>query len=429
MVIMPNRGESQPEVSTVASRQFPGSGQGRRRYFVTGLVCITVIAGLSQNIVDTYLPLPFITYVDDVFLLITLIAVFPRMSRAPGHTAVLIILWFTVMLFAAYRTVLTGLISNEDMFTLLRQVLMPVVAVAIGLVLERYEWEFIFRFSVLVAAINAAYIGLEVLGIRLVDPGIIAARRGLYLFPGGVPGHYLVFGESSTFIRAGGLYLNPPTTGILTAFGAVVALNLRRSNWGIWVAITLSIATFLTVSRAGILILAAGLALPWLVRRVGPLVSYLVLGTVALFVAIDLASVEGTGIHLDGLTSGLLDAWKSVIGRGFGYAGNFTRHLESMESAESLVGIAFSAAGLAAVAIFAFLVIGLLARLQDVNEKWIPGLGLGIATAALFAETAGSINATVPLWICLGVSLGTHLRRSLPEKDAGVRRQANRSGY
>lgn len=379
------------------------------------IAILAMIAGLAQNVVSTYVAAGAVNYVDDALVLLMIPVAFNRLLSGSKGPFGWVFAWFLVLVVAFVQTLAVGTITTGDAFILFRQVTMPAILIFVGMTLTRAEWSRIAKATVWIGLLNVPYILLEVFrGIRLVDPSIIAVRKGLYIFPNGLPGHYMSFSDSGApggSIRAGGIYLNPPTTGILLALAASIAWNTRR-GWSRWVFTgLLAFCTYETHSRGGLLVLAAGVGFAVLGKVIGRAVASTILLILGLLAAFELAKVSGSAIHLEGLIGGLTDAWNYPFGRGFGYAGNFTRHLVTMESAESLSGIAFSAGGVLAVALYIVLLGALVVRLAS-DQSWMAATALGLVTAAMVAETAGSLDATVPGWLMVGYVM-------VADKDVG----------
>lgn len=233
---------------------------------------------------------------------------------------------------------------------------------------------------------------------------MLAASDGVWV-SGGLPGYYYGYDfAGSTIVRAGGLVLNPPTAGLVTAAGAVLALVVFQSRWRYLLATVLTLATVATGSRGGLVVIAAGLVLPWVIDRLGSATAVVIAVFVGAGAAMEVASQGGSAYHVGGLLGGLTDAFRWPFGRGFGFAGNFADR-QIAESAESLAGIAFSGMGLVAVAVFVVCGVALVRRALSGDQKRLALMSLGILVTALVAETAGSLNGTVILWLTLGYVL------------------------
>lgn len=374
---------------------------------ILGKVAVAaMLAGLAQNVVATYVSSGIVFSVDDVLVIIMGLLAATRAAGMPGALAIGLFGWLTSLSLAALTATQVGLVDSGDTLLLFRQVIMPAVLVFSGLVLSPADWRLVTRWAIAVAVVNALYVMIEILGFRPIDPSVIAQAKDLYIYSEGVAGNYLTFNsDGSTSVRAGGLFLNPPIAGIALALGSVLTLHTTKGRWRIPLTLFLAAATVATVSRGGFLVLAAGVLVPALVRRLGRIASAAIISPIVFVIGYDLAATKGSGIHLEGLIGGLADAWAHPFGRGFGYAGNLIAGLATTESAESLAGIAFSAGGLVTVALYAAMLLSLSTRLRAQNHRdqtAVAALALGALSAALFAETAGSLNATVPLWLAVG---------------------------
>jgi hypothetical protein len=254
---------------------------------------------------------------------------------------------------------------------------------------------------------------LEWFGIRLIDPASLVERSGRDISSYyGLPGYYTywvsegsifrVFGDSN-ITRLGGLALNPPIAGVVTAVALVFLWHTPPFPWRRALLPLLGLATLLTFSRGGWLIVLLGVFLPVLVRRIG--VTFTTALTVpAIWLVGQQVSEDGnSSSHANGLLVGLNDAFESGIGVGFGRVGNLVSYTGQAVASESLAGIAFSASGIVMVVIILALLLVLIGRLP--TGSWEPALAIGILIAALLSESAGAVNGTIPAWLAIGVVL------------------------
>jgi hypothetical protein len=374
---------------------------------VLGLISIiALLAGTLQNIILTYFPVGPGQYLDDVVVIILVVLSTLRWGNAKARPAILIIFWTLALVLAFYRTNSLGLLLNADTFVLFRQVFIPAALIMVGLVLSKREWWLIVRTAIFLGLANSAYILLEILGVRLIDPGILGHYHGIYVASDGLPGYYHgIWFDGSPMIRAGGLLLNPPTTGIVVATAMVLCFFLLKSRWRIPLVITMAITLGFTGSRAGMLIGFISIIFPVLAKRIGSLTASLLVSIPVIATGIEVMQLGGSASHVEGLIGGLRDAMNYPTGRGFSYVGNHAATVGIAESSESLLGIAFSAAGIITVAITLILVCKLLGTFYINPGSWLSTLSLGIVVAAMLSETAGAVNGTVSLWLFVGCAI------------------------
>lgn len=349
---------------------------------------------------------PLVKYIDDVFVLLLVCASLLRIRHMARWPKYAVIVWGALCVASLVATLtLTRAVTADNAVLLARQVILPAALLLPGLALNGIEWRLISRWAIVIALANVAYACLELAQIRPFSPAVLAVLDGRWVDKTtGLPGNFLGWWVDGTqAIRLGGLLVNPPTFGVLCAVAAVLAWwSVTRRWWRFGIVVALSLATVAAISRGGLLILLAGLLFPYLVKFLGRWITIAIGLVICAGFAYLLLGHGKSGLHLDGLGGGLQDAIVSIFGRGFGYAGNFA---EAAESKESLIGIAFSASGLLAVACVAALVVTLLRRTFRWEQPWLPLLALGGIAVAALAETAGSIYGTVPLWLATGYAL------------------------
>ncbi|MGJ3189252.1 hypothetical protein [Paenarthrobacter sp. FR1] len=396
-----------------------------------------LISGLAQNILLTYSSFGGFNLMDDLCISLMFMVALTRLAHRFNVPALLSVVWIVACLIALWRTVDESLIPSDSAFFLFRQVCMPVLVIVCGLVMTRREWRWVLVAVMGISLLNAAYIGLEVLGIRLVDPAPFALLSKTAMYPNGLPGYYMSFDLAGELaVRAGGLFLNPPTTGIATGAAAVLTFHAVRSRWRLLLVLAFGLATIATISRAGILLMLIGIVGPILARKLHPLVALPILGIPALMAGNNIADLGNSDSHVDGLTVGVEHAFESVIGRGFGYVGNFAGKAGGLqEASESLSGIAFSAAGLVTVGIYVAALGAAVVFLLRQPGRWESYLAIGALVIAMLAETAGSMNATVPMWLLVGATFASGLRTrkltssgSLASTEARLQRQQHKPG-
>jgi hypothetical protein len=263
------------------------------------------------------------------------------------------------------------------------------------------EWRPIEGTAIAVAFVNAVYCLVEKgLGLRLIDPSILAVRQKIFLTPSGVPGYYVSYFQSTEYVRAGGLFLNPAITGVSCAVGAVL-VSMRPGRYAKVATIIMAAGTLLTFSRAGMLILALGLGYRQIARLLGriaatvPLVAGVVLGS-------GLILTRGSEAHAEGLFLGINDVVAHPLGKGFGYAGNLLAAYGGGPT-ESLLAIALTSGGLVPATLFAAAIVATARPARSPQANSYRLLALALLVSAAFAETAGAINATVPAWAVVGL--------------------------
>lgn len=378
-----------------------------RRGWLVGVLAVgAMFTGLAQNILLTYSSFGGFNLMDDLCISLMFLVSLTRLAHRFNVPALLAVVWIGACVIALWRTVDESIIPGDSAFFLFRQVCMPVLVIVCGLVMTRREWKWVLAAVLSISILNAAYIGLEVMGIRIIDPVPFALLSKTAMYPNGLPGYYMSFDLAGELaVRAGGLFLNPPTTGIATGAAAVLAFHALRSRWRLLLVLALGLATIATISRAGILLLLIGIAAPVVARKLHPVVALPIMGIPALMAGNNIADLGNSDAHVNGLTVGIDHAFESVIGRGFGYVGNFAGKAgELQEASESLSGIAFSAAGLVTVGIYAAALGAAIIAVLRQPRRWESYLAFGALVIAMLAETAGSMNATVPMWLLVGAA-------------------------
>lgn len=374
---------------------------------VVGVLAVgAILAGSVQNLAVSYTQSPLASLIDDAMVGLLVVAALARLHRAKAGPVMLLMLYCALVLLALLRTGDEGILDSSDTAVLARQVVMPGALILVGIVMNAREFLIVARAAVLVAITNCVYIAVELVFGFPVPPAMLSDYHGVYN-ERGIPGYYLgLWFDGTPFVRAGGYFLNPPTVGIVIAIGAILVFFLWRTNWRLPVVAGMVVCLALTGSRAGMLIAFVAMVIPVVARRLGSLPALAIATVPIVLVGAELMNLGGAGAHVIGLTGGLTDALLYPFGRGFGFVGNHADVLGLAEYSESLAGIAFSAGGVVVVALVALLALRLLLDFLQDNCRWLPLVGLGGIGAALLSETAGSINATVPLWMIVGFSIG-----------------------
>lgn len=396
-------GEPLRRAGRLLTEPVPGALASATRY----LLLMAFLAGAMQSIITSLWPSLFSKVFDDAALAILFLALIPRLRRVPLLHLGFIAVW----VIATAIALLHSAVSFETSLLMFRQVLMPALLVLCGMVLTASEWKIVMVVGLAIALLNCAYIPFELSGVYLFDPAALISADPVHdrNTRDGLPGSYwYYFGTEpdSRFLRAGGLFLNPPVTGIAlsTAFVVTATLRLPRAGKIILLSI-LGIGTILTFSRAGLLILVVGSTLPPLLRRLGTLRTGIVLGLVGLGAGAALLQHGASWRHLRGLGFGLYDAVVTPWGRGFGYVGNYGRSEGVAPAGESLLGIALSAGGLPVLLVLIVLLV--IAIWALVKRPVFPLSALIIAAifAAAMSESAGAVNGSMMLWIGCGVAI------------------------
>lgn len=398
---------------------------GRRTPYILGAAAVAaMIFGALQNILYTYTDIDFVNNLDDMIVIFAFVLSIGRWGRISQPVLFGLGTWMIFLVLALIRSLDEGQTSVSEGIFLFRQVAMPAVVIAIGVVLTSSEWRRIAKFTVFLGVLSAIYCFYEELIGRPVDPAIMSRRDGMYIYPSGLPGNYLGFWlDGSQMIRAGGPFLNPPTAGVLLAVAAVISFHSYSGRRRLLLLAMLVPATLLTVSRAGMLVGIIGIVLPWAAKRISGYLVLPVMVIAAIPFAQSLMTQGGTGSHMNGLVVGFTDGMSHFFGRGFGFVGNFTANVATEKAGESLAGIAFSAAGVPIIVLYSLVMLTLLRKTIKTPGDWVTSLALGALLAALFAETAGSMNATVPLWLAAGYSLGPSINtnfRTSPSKKVSI---------
>jgi hypothetical protein len=375
----------------------------------TAITVTLILAAIQPALLTVFPGLPGNTLFDDLGLLVccvlalwSYIVDFRSKNAKPGIAFWLIVIWLVLVVLAL---VLSSVPFGEA-FIQARQIAVPAMIIFVGTKCGFDEWRAARHIALILTTLCAVYMVLEVCGVPLIDPVPYAEAQGIFGKP---PGYYQYYpGNGVVLRRAGGFLLNPPTTGLFTAAGFVVALHLLK--WKVksinvkWVLLpVLGLATLLSISRGGILILAICTILPFLIKRIGYRIASAIMLLGAIISGLVLVTHPGSRIHFDGLIKGVEDGVTSVIGRGFGHFGNFATGPKN--GGESLAGLAFSALGIPAIVLFLIVGFVLWRKVSITPECWEASLGLSILLVALFAETASGLTGTLLPWLALGIAV------------------------
>lgn len=402
------------------------SAHAERVGVVGWLGVLALACGALQSIVTSVWPVVESKLLDDAAVFLLAGALLFRIRGSRLWPLLLIAAWAAIGALALMHSE-TPLSTSVLMY---RQILMPAVLIYCGLLLTPAEWKLLVRVGIGIAVLCCLYVPLDLAGIRPFDLAALNSAdplgaRGLR--DGDAPGSFWYYwGDSGDqrIPRAGGIFLNPPVMGIAvgTAFALAGTLSLRR-RFKIPLMIVLGVGTAFTFSRAGILIAALGVVLPWLLRRLGVLWSGVLVGLTA-FAAYFLISEHGKSVrHVDGLIQGLQDSFTTPWGMGYGNVGNNAKRLGQTLSGESLLGIAFSSSGVIAVAIVALLALTLIINSLRNTQRTLSCIALSGLAAAALSESAGALNGSMLLWMACGVAIGHSPRLSIESVKTALTRR------
>lgn len=413
----------------VAGRRFR-DGQSDR--LLGPLIVLAVLAGLVQNPATASFPWlgSLASIVDDALLLLAFAVACVIGGQRWSFWAVL---WATILVSLTGFAVLFSVLPTNLAVGLARQIMLPVVAVLVGMRLGPRGFAQVTRIAALVGLWQVPFVIAERWGLRLFDPSALVQGRGWTIpIVDGLPGYYFYYFSQgglnslfgSVFIRSGGLVLNPPVAGLMMAIAAVIVWRQRWKYHRALVTLAL-FGSALTWSRGGWVVALCGLCLPFLLSR------FRVIGFIAALLAFVYVSQRfadanvGAASHVNGLTEGLTDALRHPLGLDFGNSGNLLIDRGYDVAGESLAGILFSALGVMGLLLFvvAFIAVGVKAVLHP--DVWQASLFLGLMITVLLSETGGAMYGTLGAWVIVGTSFGDralsreHLGEtiSLPDGD------------
>lgn len=389
-------------MTTTVIFQDPGEKLG-----LTGLLAIAAMfAAVLQTIAIALQPgVSGLTLMDDAVVVLLVVSILFRLAHAPGLTVYLVAVWVMFMVFGSVRS----LVEPGITFILFRQVTVPALLVLVGLTVTQYEWHRVARIAIWIGIANALYMVVELLGVRLLDPVTLATYDRSHLpIRDGLPTYYFYYSEftgNQPFFRAGGLVLNPPIAGLVTGGALALLWWTKDFRHRRLFMVLLTVATAFTFGRGGILVAVCAVALPVMIRRIGKFWTVVIACPVAYEIGTQLADDGNSSIHAKGLVDGLRFSIESYgFGMGFGVTGNALKALRRTWSSESLLGIAFAAGGIVAVTLIGCLLVKLFVAIGQANN-WEAAVGIGMIVAALFSESAGALNGTIPMWLAMGVAL------------------------
>ncbi len=283
---------------------------------------------------------------------------------------------------------------SYDMRLFLRAVVLAAIGVALFGLLER----FVIEGPVWRSWVPAAYYyHLSTLG------GISAQGTDFPYF--GLPVAFYDFTAGGAERRLVSTYLEATTLASFLALSAIVALAIwRHRPTAIAATALIALAGFLTLSKAGLLILAVGIAyviaislIPrlrdpaWLISMAAGLVGALVITALALESS---GSVTGALAHFTGLQQGVAAMLDAPLGHGLGIGGNFGH---GVIAAESSFGVILVQLGLPGMLLWAAWLLVLAIACATLGSR-VTGIGLlapavGAALIAFWATAAFTESA------------------------------------
>lgn len=390
------------------------SQQARRKVardevsFLVVILSSMFVLGLLQNPGVTFFPgLPLLTNLDDLALVFATMACISRWRRVRAVHFVCIVLYGALIVFAFARST----VDTSTTIELARSIAVPSLLILVGLSIRPLEFKQLVVVWIILSAIMSLYMLLEIGGIRLIDPSehfLQNNPRAVLFGTEQLPGYYIYWDSvGGQHIRAGGIILNPPIAGTFVAIGAVAAFHTISSTPLKWILVSIQLVALAgSQSRGGMVVAAIGMLLPWVVRKVGLVLGLGFITPLGLWAYQRFVSAGDSISHVDGLAHGVITAFTSPFGRGFGTAGNAVKlNLGTEEASESLIGIALAAIGLPFLLLTMFLIIALLRRMRKSSLNWAEYLGLGALLSAMFSESAGALAGASFMWIALGYAL------------------------
>jgi uncharacterized membrane protein YhaH (DUF805 family) len=371
------------------------------------LAVLAVGTSAGQALVAVYGNIPSALILDDVAVLCLVALLVPRLvSSEQGRRCVLAFSLFAAALLLAYVRGRPG----GDLLADLRRFLIPALLILGGTVLSSREAAALRRALYVLGAVAAFYAVYEVaVGLPVNPAALVGTNSGSNArLVRGLPANYWYYGLSEEPIRRAGTYfLNPTTGGVFVATATVAFWHSRNPTALKWLYLAVGgFAVSMTFSRGALLLLAAGVLLPTLMKRFGPRAALLLGGVVAASAAQDLAAHGNSSRHLEGFVSGLETAVEYPFGRGFGYFGNLAVQSGVATAGESLLGSLFAATGLFGIGMIALVAAQLVRRLRSSGTgAWLPALALGALVAAAFSETVAGLTGSVALWLFVGAAV------------------------
>lgn len=372
------------------------------------LTMMAIMGGLQNALLIVLPGWTWIQNLDDALLVLAVLVAAPRFLDVRGAKFLGVLLWGLLIVIASIRSVVeTGLTAE-----IARAMAVPAILILVGTVLRKAEWLRLCYVWLAISTLNVAYIFLEMGGIRLLDPAGLIRALGMtsHLFDSyqGLPGSFIYWhGDGSVAIRAGGLVINPPIAGTMVAIGAIVAFHVLRGEARWLLLLAHVVALYGTQGRGGYVILAIGLLLPLVVKRIGLLPGLGIFAPIA-FVFYGVASSAGdSDSHVEGLIHGVQVAFASPLGEGYGTVGNLVKsQLRTEQSSESLAGIALVGSGFLALLLIVLLLVAMVRQMRRKQTSWEQYLGLAAIASALVSESSGALAGASLMWLAAGIALG-----------------------
>lgn len=308
-----------------------------------------------------------------------------------------------------------------------RMVILAALAVALFGFMERFVAEGLIWREWIPAAYYYHLSSLAGLTAQGSDFPLLGLPVTFWDFTAGLPERRLV----STFLEA-------TTLSSFLALGAVVAVaTVRPLAWGITVGGVIGLAGYLTLGKAGWLIMALGVGYVLVATRVQRVREPAWLGSMAVAVIISLAiisifleasgSTTGALAHFEGLRQGIRAVLDAPLGHGLGIGGNFG---SGTVAAESTFGVIMVQIGLVGLLVWAAWILAVAFNCATIGRRVrgepLLGLALAAATVAFFATAAYTESA--------GGFLGNWIYALLPaalltvagrDRDHELERQTN----
>lgn len=364
------------------------------------LVVSVIALGAAQSVLKALMPqVVAVTLLDDIALVLACVSLaIGRAKTVPLPAWASVFVWALLLAISAARTV----VDPGTTLEIVRQLAVPAALIVVGFALTRTEWRTVMKASLVVGVLNGIYAVIEIMFGRLINPAVMASHGRLR---DGVPPSYFWWDAAGDIhSRAGGLALNPPVAGIIIGGALVLGWILAKHWWQYALALTLTVPLYLTYSRAGMVIAAAGVLIPLLVRYLGIVVTA-VLATAGASAAFIYFSGHGASLrHVSGLTNAVRGLAEAPLGAPVGTYGNFAARTTDTRGSESLIGLGIATTGIIGFLLIVALVV-LLLRMLLLKRTSVAGLALGLLAAALVSESVSALNGTVALWVACGIAL------------------------
>lgn len=368
---------------------------------LVALVSCMVLAGFVQAPVAGILQLSSILWVDDVFLLGSVLAILYRIFLYRRWR----ILLFSVLCVLVLAIGVARAATVDSGVYQARQVMVPLVLIMLGALLRENELRKITRFIFPLGLITSIYVVFEIMGFHLIDPWLAMKFNDLknvanYAFSRELPlNYYYFYGNASNlyFERAGGLFLNPPGVGLFVAGIGLLAKGFGTKHQQRLAPFMTAATVIGSVGRASAVVFLLGLGQATVVKKLTR-VGLVLIATAAAALLLSFFSDQGnSSAHASGFVDGLTSAVTNPLGLGFGRVGN-TADQAAESFGESLLGMFVASLGWPALAALVFAAFHALRRADQIQNI---ALTAAILTSAL-SETLSGLAFAAPLWILAG---------------------------